>query len=104
MDLNRFKNRKGWTQSDMGEALGVATSSVGGYCSGTRKPSYEIIEALIKHGATLSEIFSEEVAAIYNSTVAVSQNSSLDEKGVLWILRRMIDNYEQNLSNASSNG
>lgn len=64
MDLHAFKVRKGWTQSDMGEALGVATSSVGGYCSGVRKPSYEVIESLFRQGATIAEVFSPEIQEI----------------------------------------
>lgn len=64
MDLNGFKVRKGWTQETMGEKIKVATSSVGGYCSGSRKPSYDVIERLFRQGATIAEVFSPEIQEI----------------------------------------
>ena len=64
MDLNGFKVRKGWTQDEMGEKVGVATSTVGGYCSGVRKPSYDVIERLFLNGATLAEVFSKEIQEV----------------------------------------
>lgn len=79
MDLNAFKVRKGWTQSDMGEALGVATSSVGGYCSGVRKPSYEVIESLFRQGATIAEVFSPELQEIVLKNSAPASPSSIPE-------------------------
>lgn len=79
MDLNAFKVRKGWTQAEMGAALGIATSSVGGYCSGVRKPSYEIVEKLLLLGATLEEVFSREVqdAVFKNVAGPVSPNPAV---------------------------
>lgn len=98
MDLNGFKVRKGWTQSDMGDALGVATSSVGGYCSGVRKPSYEVIESLFREGATIAEVFSPEIQDIVlrNSAHAATRipedvySSQAFREGVEVVVRELV--------------
>lgn len=61
MDISAFRNRMGLSQAELAERLGLATSSVGNLCSGTKKPSYEIIERLFMLGARVEEVFSHEV-------------------------------------------
>lgn len=79
MDLNGFKVRKGWTQETMGEKIKVATSSVGGYCSGSRKPSYNVIERLFRQGATIAEVFSPEIQEIALKNSAPASPSAIPE-------------------------
>jgi transcriptional regulator with XRE-family HTH domain len=61
MDITSFRHRMGLSQAELAEKLGLATGSVGNLCSGTKRPSYEVIEKLFLLGARLDEVFSPEV-------------------------------------------
>lgn len=61
MDIASFRNRIGLTQAELADRLGLATGSVGNLCSGSKRPSYEVIEKLLLLGARLDEVFSTEV-------------------------------------------
>lgn len=61
MDITAFRHRMGLSQAELAEKVGLATGSVGNLCSGTKRPSYEVIEKLFMLGARIDEIFSTEV-------------------------------------------
>lgn len=61
MDITAFRHRMGLSQAELAEKVGLATGSVGNLCSGTKRPSYEVIEKLFMLGARIDEIFSPEV-------------------------------------------
>jgi transcriptional regulator with XRE-family HTH domain len=52
-----FRKRKGLTQTQVSEILGVSANTVSQWETGLRKPSYEIIHKLLELGATTEELF-----------------------------------------------
>ena len=61
MDITAFRHRMGLSQAELAEKVGLATGIVGNLCSGTKRPSYEVIEKLFMLGARIDEVFSTEV-------------------------------------------
>ena len=64
MDITAFRHRIGLSQAELAEKVGLATGSVGNLCSGTKRPSYEVIEKLFLNGDRLDEVFSPEIQEI----------------------------------------
>lgn len=64
MDITSFRHRVGLSQAELAEKLELATGSVGNLCSGTKRPSYEVIEKLFLNGARLDEVFSPEIQKV----------------------------------------
>lgn len=60
MDINGFRNRVRLKQEELAEKIGLDKGSVGNLCSGTRRPSYEVIRKLLLLGARVDEVFDEE--------------------------------------------
>ena len=50
----------GLKQDKLAEKVGLDKGSVGNLCSGTRRPSYEVIRKLLLLGARIDEVFDEE--------------------------------------------
>lgn len=79
MDIASFRNRIGLSQSELAEKLGLATSSVGNLCSGSKRPSYEIIEKLFLLGARVDEIFDNKVSeSVFRNSVDFSFGKGKD--------------------------
>ena len=77
MDIEKFRIRKNMSVADLAGMLGVSQAGVYNYKYGKSKPSYEAIEKLLTNGATLAEIFNDELEAIVLANAQVSQKAPL---------------------------
>ena len=74
MDINAFRNRLRLKQDELAEKLGLDKGSVGNLCSGTRRPSYGVVEKMLLEGARLDEVFSKEVQdAVFRTYAAAGE-------------------------------
>lgn len=94
MDFIGFMTRKGYSVGKLAEMLGVSKDSVYAYRNGRCKPSYEVLEKLFVDGATIAEMFSEEIEAKIVSQLQVSQQEPINEaeivrKGLLELAKHL---------------
>lgn len=69
-DINSFMARRRLKQRDVAKMLGCSMGIVASWCVGRKLPSYKYIEAFIRNGMTMTELFGEEIAEL------ISQNSN----------------------------
>lgn len=64
MDVKSYLDRVGISQKELANNLGVSQPTISSWSKGKR-PSFEIVDKMIKIGFTLNEIFGAETAGIY---------------------------------------